>query len=75
MIKVKPEAKGFNVPFRGKTLGTLEGEDLKKYITAYLNSKRPDYLLRYFDNTLEELADFAATAPKKHIEKPKKDSE
>jgi len=70
MIKVKEEFKGYNVPFKGQTLGTLQGNDLKTYIKAFLYSKNPDVLLVYFDNTLEELKDFAENAPKKVIKKP-----
>jgi len=70
MIKVKETAKGLNVPYKGYTLGTLEGENLKKYIKAHLNSKRPDVLLKYFDNTMQELEDFASDVKKKSIKKP-----
>lgn len=70
MIKVKETAKGLNVPFKGHTLGTLEGDNLKKYIKAHLNSKKPDVLLKYFDNTIEELEDFASNIKKKAIKKP-----
>jgi hypothetical protein len=70
MIKVKDFCKSYNVPFKGKTLGTLEGDDLKKYIKAHLNSKYPEQLLKYFDNTLDELKDFALSLPAKKIKKP-----
>lgn len=70
MIKVKDYCKNYNVPFNGKTLGTLEGDDLKKYIKIFLQSKRPEDALKFFDNTLEELKEFAENLPKKQIKKP-----
>lgn len=70
MIKVKEKYKGYNVPFKGKTLGTLQGDDLKKYIKAYLYSTKPADILVYFDNTIEELKEFAENTPKKAIKKP-----
>jgi hypothetical protein len=69
MIKVKDYCKGYNVPFSG-TLGDLQGDDLKKYIKAFLQSKRPEDALKYFDNSLEELKEFAENLPKKQIKKP-----
>jgi hypothetical protein len=70
MIKVKDFCKNYNVPYKGKNLGTLEGDDLKKYIKAHLESKHPEQLLKYFDNTLDELKDFAFSLPAKKIKKP-----
>lgn len=70
MIKVKDFCKGYNVPFKGKTIGTLEGEELKKYIKAFLHSTKPADALKYFDNSLEELKEFAESLPKKAIKKP-----
>lgn len=73
MITVKEDKKGCNVPFKGETLGTLKGENLKRYIKSFLDSTAPQILLKYFDNTLEELKEYANTLPKKYIPKPKKD--
>jgi hypothetical protein len=73
MIIVKDFCKDYNVPYKGKTLGTLEGDDLKKYIKAYLDSNYPQQLLKFFDNTLEELTKFASDIPAKKIKKPKTD--
>lgn len=70
MIIVKDIYKSYNVPFGGKTLGTLEGDDLKKYIKAHLDSPQPEKLLKYFDNTLQELKDFSVGLPAKKIKKP-----
>jgi hypothetical protein len=70
MIKVKEECKGYNVPYKGHKLGTLQGDNLKSFIKAFLFSKNPNKLLAYFDNTLEELSNFAESAPKKVIKKP-----
>jgi len=70
MIKVKDYCKGYNVPYKGKTLGTLEGDDLKAYIKAFLYSKNPNKALDFFDNSLEELKEFAESLPKKQIKKP-----
>jgi hypothetical protein len=70
MIKVKEKYKGYNVPYKDKTLGTLQGDDLKKYIKAFLYSKKPNDILIYFDNTIEELTEFAESASKKAIKKP-----
>ena len=75
MIKVKDYYKNYNVPFKGKNLGTLEGDDLKKYIKAYLDSKYPEQLLKYFDNTMQELKDFTLDLPAKKIKKPKSEAE
>lgn len=75
MIKVKDYCKDYNVPYKGKTLGTLEGEDLKKYIKAHLDSKYPEQLLKYFDNTMQELKDFTLDLPAKKIKKPKSEAE
>jgi hypothetical protein len=71
MIIVKDFCKEYNVPYKGKTLGTLDGEDLKKYLKAYLESNYPEQLLKYFDNTMEELTKFALDIPAKKIKKPK----
>jgi hypothetical protein len=71
MIKVKDFCKNYNVPYKDKVLGTLEGDDLKKYIKAHLESKHPEQLLKYFDNTMDELKDFALSLPAKKIKKPK----
>jgi len=70
MIKVKDFCKDYNVPFKGKTLGTLEGDDLKKYIKVHLESTNPEHLLKYFDNTMQELKDFSVGLPVKKIKKP-----
>jgi hypothetical protein len=70
MIKVKEYCKDYNVPFQDKTLGTLEGDDLKKYIKAYLQSTKPEDVFKFFDNSLEELKEFVETLPKKQIKKP-----
>jgi hypothetical protein len=70
MIKVKDFCKNYNVPYQGKNLGTLEGDDLKKYIKAHLEGKHPEQLLKYFDNTMDELKDFALSLPAKKIKKP-----
>jgi hypothetical protein len=75
MIKVKDFCKNYNVPYKGKTLGTLEGDDLKKYIKAHLDSKHPEQLLKYFDNTMQELKDFSLDLPAKKIKKPKLEAE
>jgi hypothetical protein len=70
MIKVKDFCKNYNVPYKDKVLGTLEGDDLKKYIKAHLEGKHPEQLLKYFDNTMDELKDFALSLPAKKIKKP-----
>lgn len=70
MIKVKDHCKDYNVPFKGKTLGTLEGEELKKYVKALITSTKPEQALKYFDNTIDELKDFVSNMPKKAIKKP-----
>jgi hypothetical protein len=75
MIKVKDYCKNYNVPYKGKVLGTLEGDDLKKYIKAHLDSKHPEQLLKYFDNTMQELKDFTLDLPAKKIKKPKSEAE
>jgi hypothetical protein len=75
MIKVKDYCKNYNVPYKGKFLGTLEGDDLKKYIKAHLDSKHPEQLLKYFDNTMQELKDFSLDLPAKKIKKPKLEAE
>ena len=75
MIKVKDFCKNYNVPYKGKTLGTLEGDDLKKYIKAHMDSKHPEQLLKYFDNTMQELKDFSLDLPAKKIKKPKLEAE
>jgi len=75
MIKVKDYCKNYNVPYKGKTLGTLEGDDLKKYIKAHMDSKHPEQLLKYFDNTMQELKDFSLDLPAKKIKKPKLEAE
>jgi hypothetical protein len=75
MIKVKDFCKNYNVPYKGKTLGTLEGDDLKKYIKVHLDSKYPEQLLKYFDNTMQELKDFSLDLPAKKIKKPKLEAE
>ena len=70
MIKVKDFCKGYNVPFKGQTIGSLEGEELKKFILSFLHSTKPTDVLKYFDNTLEELKAFTEKMPKKAIKKP-----
>jgi hypothetical protein len=75
MTKVKDYCKNYNVPYKGKFLGTLEGDDLKKYIKAHLDSKHPEQLLKYFDNTMQELKYFTLDLPAKKIKKPKSEAE